>query len=79
MTPRFLTEPTEEGTVSLIKQDTGGEVSLERDDIMFMHVLKVWRFLVQKTSIHLKVRTEDLVHDIKLKVINIYIANEVAA
>ena len=28
---------------------------------------------------NLKVKTEDLVHDIKLKVINIYIANEVAA
>ena len=56
MTPRFLTEPTEEGTVSLIKQDTGGEVSLERDDIMFEHVLKVWCFLVQKTSTQLCIK-----------------------
>ena len=57
MTPRFLTEPTEEGTVSLIKQDTGGEVSLERDDIMCAHVLKVWRFLVvQKTSTQLCIK-----------------------
>lgn len=56
MTPRFLTEPTEEGTVSLIKQDTGGEVSLERDDIMLVHVLKVWRFLVQKTSTQLCIK-----------------------
>ena len=57
MTPRFLTEPTEEGTVSLIKQDTGGEVSLERDDIMFVHILKVWRFLVvQKTSTQLCIK-----------------------
>lgn len=56
MTPWFLTEPTEEGTVSLIEQDTGGEVSLEKDDIMFVHVLKVWHFLVQKTSTQLSIK-----------------------
>ena len=56
MTPWFLTEPTEEGTVSLIEQDTGGEVSLEKDDIMFVHVLNVWHFLVQKTSTQLGIK-----------------------
>ena len=83
MTPRFMTEPTEEGQVSLIRQEhwRKGQFGERRHQV---HAHVEFPVLLSKEDKYtagyknLKTRTEDLVRDINLKVINIYIKNEVA-